>query len=379
MSSNVASKIKKLGLIVNPVAGLGGRVGLKGTDGASIVDEARQLGATPECPQRASEALRVLARIKENIELYCYPFEMGELEARECGFVPIVIGSIDRGHTTSEDTYRAAQAMRDIGVDLLLFAGGDGTARDIYRSIGRSLIVLGIPAGVKMHSAVFALNARSAGEAAISFLTDLSQDSVEEEVMDIDEASFRRGAVVAKLYGYLRVPEAQDYMQSAKSGGFQTERQVIRGIASELAGSIDKDCLCIYGPGTTTRDILAEFGLGKTLLGVDVVLGNRILTRDANEQELLDLIRAHKRAKIVVTIIGQQGYIFGRGNQQISPKILEKVGKNNIIVVASKEKLASLQGRPLLVDTGSETVDKELRGYVRVVTGYSDYVVYRVN
>lgn len=374
----VSNTKKKLGLIVNPIAGIGGRVGLKGSDGASILDEAIQLGAIPESPQRASEALRVLARIKENIDLYCYPFDMGELEARECGFLPIVVGSIQRGHTTSEDTFRAAQEMRDIGTDLLLFAGGDGTARDIYRSVGRTLTVLGIPAGVKMHSAVFALNARNAGEAALTFLTDSDQAYVEEEVMDIDEASFRRGVVAAKLYGYLRVPQAQRYMQSAKSGGFQTEKQVIQGMASELASSIEKDCLSVYGPGTTTRDILAEFGLDKTLLGVDVILGDKIVARDVNEQELLDFLKA-KKAKIVVTIIGQQGYIFGRGNQQISPKIIQKVGKDNILVVASKQKLASLQGRPLLVDTGNETVDAELRGYMRVITGYKDYVVYRVN
>ncbi len=374
----VSNTKKKLGLIVNPVAGIGGRVGLKGSDGASILDEAIQLGAIPESPQRASEALRVLARIKENIDLYCYPFDMGESEARECGFLPIVVGSIQRGHTTSEDTFRAAQEMRDIGTDLLLFAGGDGTARDIYRSVGRTLTVLGIPAGVKMHSAVFALNARNAGEAALTFLTDSDQAYVEEEVMDIDEASFRRGVVAAKLYGYLRVPQAQRYMQSAKSGGFQTEKQVIQGMASELASSIEKDCLSVYGPGTTTRDILAEFGLDKTLLGVDVILGDKIVARDVNEQELLDFLKA-KKAKIVVTIIGQQGYIFGRGNQQISPKIIQRVGKDNILVVASKQKLASLQGRPLLVDTGNETVDAELRGYMRVITGYKDYVVYRVN
>lgn len=379
MTSSAIETKKRLGVLVNPIAGMGGRVGLKGTDGTDIVDEARILGAIPESPKRACEALRILAKIKDRIEIYCYPHGMGESEARECGLSPTVIGSIDREHTTSEDTYRASLEMRDLKVDLLLFAGGDGTARDIYRSIGRSLTVIGIPSGVKMHSAVFALNPRNAGEAAVSFLSSQNPTVTEGEVMDIDEASFRCGVIAAKLYGYLRIPEEQRYMQNAKSGGIQTEKQVVTGMAEELSGQIAKDCMCIVGPGTTTRDVLAQFGLYKTLLGVDVVSGNQIIARDVNESELLRLIESEKEVKIIVTIIGQQGYIFGRGNQQFSPEIIDRVGKDNIIVVASKEKLASLQGRPLLVDTGSDEIDEKLRGYTRVITGYNDYVVYKVN
>ena len=196
--------------------------------------------------------------------------------------------------------------------------------------------------------------------------------------MDIDEASFRKGIVVARLYGYLRTPDERRYMQSVKSGGIQTQKQVIQGMAADLAKNAQEDCLYIYGPGTTTRDIVAEFGLEKTLLGVDVVLGGRIIAKDVNERELTILADGKRKAKIVVTVIGQQGYIFGRGNQQVSPEIIKRVGRDNIIVVASKEKLASLEGRPLLVDTGKEEVDKMLAGYVRVITGFEDYVVYKV-
>jgi predicted polyphosphate/ATP-dependent NAD kinase len=371
---------KKLGLIVNPVAGLGGRVGLKGTDGASVVSEARLLGANPEAPQRAADALRVIVKIKDEIELRTYPKEMGEDEALSCGFSPSVVGSIRSGETTFEDTQRAAIEMRDLGVDLLMFAGGDGTARDICRMIGhdKKITVLGIPAGVKMQSAVFALTARNAGDVAVTFLTSSNPSVVDAEVMDIDEASFRRGLVAARLYGYLQIPEERRFMQSAKSGGTQTEKQVIQGIAADLVKNEQKDYLYIYGPGTTTRDILTELGLEKTLLGVDVILGGRVIATDVNERELARLIDGKKRAKIVVTIIGQQGYIFGRGNQQVSPEIIKNVGKENIIVVASKEKLASLQGKPLLVDTGNQEVDKMLGGYIRVITGLDDYVVYKV-
>ena len=378
-SSEISGK-KKLGLIVNPVAGMGGRVGLKGTDGGDVVKEAKLLGATPEAPQRAKDALRVISRIREKIQLFTYPKEMGEEEATQCGFRPSVIGSIKSGETSSEDTRRAAAEMKNLGVDLLLFAGGDGTARDIYNAMGRDrgLTLLGIPAGVKMYSGVFALNPRSAGDAAVSFLETSTRNVVEAEIMDIDEASFRKGIVVARLYGYLRIPEGRRYMQSVKSGGIQTQKQVIQGMAADLAKNAQEDCLYIYGPGTTTRDIVAEFGLEKTLLGVDVVLGGRIIAKDVNERELTILADGKRKAKIVVTVIGQQGYIFGRGNQQVSPEIIKRVGRENIIVVASKEKLASLEGRPLLVDTGKEEVDKMLAGYLRVITGFEDYVVYKV-
>ena len=175
------------------------------------------------------------------------------------------------------------------------------------------------------------------------------------------------------------IPEGKRFTQAAKSGGFETEKHTIQGIAADLRKSVERDCMYIYGPGTTTRDILAEFGLEKTLLGVDVVLGGQIITKDVNELELVRLIEERKRkSMIVVTVIGQQGYIFGRGNRQISPDIIRRVGRENIVVVASKEKLASLEGKPLLVDTGSEEVDKMLGGYIRVITGYEDYVVYKV-
>ncbi len=368
---------KKLGLIVNPIAGMGGRTGLKGTDGAEVLNAAKLMGASPESPRRAVDALRVLDRIRDQIEVFTYPQEMGETEARQTSFSPTIVGSIKSGETTPEDTQNAAREMKDRGVDLLLFAGGDGTARDVYRAVGQELTVLGIPAGVKMHSAVYAVTPKHAGEAAVNFLTSQVPKTVDAEVMDIDEVSFRKDVIAAKLYGYLRIPEERLFIQNAKSGGAQTERQAIQGVANDLIESMEKDCLYIFGPGTTTRDILLNLGLTKTLLGVDVVLNRQLIAKDVNEAELSRLIKGRK-AKIVVTVIGGQGYIFGRGNQQISTEIITKIGKQNIIVVATKEKLASLHGRPLLVDTGSEVVDKMLRGYVRIRTGYRTYAICKV-
>ncbi len=368
---------KKLGIIINPIAGMGGKTGLKGTDGPEIINKAKRMGASPESPQKAIETLRVIRKITDEVEIFTYPQEMGETEAKQSAFFPTVLGSIKSGETTPEDTQRAAMEMKNLGVDLLLFAGGDGTARDIYNTVGQEVTVLGIPAGVKIHSGVYAVTPRHAGEVAVKFLTSATPETTEAEVMDIDEVSYREGILAAKLYGYLRIPEAREFIQNPKSGGAQTEKHILQDIATDLTNSMEKDCLYIVGPGTTTRDILAHQSLNKTLLGVDVVLNGQLVAKDVNETQLRKLI-VGKKAKIVVTVIGGQGYIFGRGNQQISPEILSKIGKENIIVVATKEKLASLHGRPLLVDTGNVAVDKMLSGYIRVKTGLGNSAVYKV-
>ena len=370
--------VKKLGVIVNPIAGLGGRVGLKGTDGLDVVRMARNLGAEPESPKRTVEALKIVSGIKDRIEVITYPHEMGEEECREAGLRPTVIGSIKKGKTTSNDTKRAAREMVAARVSLLLFSGGDGTARNIYDSVGHKVPVLGVPTGVKIHSAVFAVTPRSAGYVAVMSLEGVLTKNRVAEVMDIDEEAFRHGQVIAKLYGTLRVPEENRYIQSPKSGGIHSEKEALHGIAASVIESMhDPECCFIIGSGTTTRPIMVQLGLENTLLGVDVVRDKKLVANDVTERQLLDLTK-DQRAKIVVTVIGGQGHIFGRGNQQISPRVIRQVGRENIIVVATKEKLASLKGRPLLVDTGDEELDEELSGYLKVTTGYQDYVMYRV-
>jgi predicted polyphosphate/ATP-dependent NAD kinase len=370
--------MKKLGVIVNPIAGLGGRVGLKGTDGDEIVRIARKLGAEPEAPRRAIEALGVISKIKDSIEILTYPNEMGEDECREAGLNPMVIGAIRNGATTPQDTITAAREMVANGVDLLLFAGGDGTARNIYDAIRHKVPALGIPAGVKIHSAVYAVTPRSAGHVAVMFLEGGLTKNRVAEVMDIDEDAFRDGFVTAKLHGTLRVPEESRHVQGPKSGGIQSEKEALQGMAASVIESMaDTDCYFIIGSGTTTRLIMINLGLENTLLGVDVVREKRLVAKDVTEKQLLELIKG-KEAKIVVTVIGGQGHIFGRGNQQISPSVIREVGRENIIVVASKEKLASLRGKPLLVDTGDEALNEALSGYLKVTTGYQNYIMYRV-
>jgi predicted polyphosphate/ATP-dependent NAD kinase len=373
--------VKHLGLIVNPIAGLGGRVGLKGSDGAAIQQQALALGAVPQSLSRATEAIERLTRL-EDLELITYPGEMGEDAARACGFQPRVIGSIQPGGTTAQDTRDAARDMFRLEVDLLLFAGGDGTARDIFSAVGEDLPVLGIPAGVKIHSAVYAVNPRSAGELAALYLQGRVTGLREAEVMDIDEEEFRRGRLSAKLYGYLNVPSRSSLVQNLKMASVGGQASVA-SIAQDIAGTMEDGCLYIIGPGTTTRAIASELGLAKTLLGVDVVLDRKLIAADVNEAQLLEILDTRlqdgpHRARIIVTPIGGQGYIFGRGNQQISPSVIERVGRDNIIVVSTKEKLYALGSEPLRVDTGDRNVDERLSGYLTVVTGYRERAVRKV-
>ena len=371
--------MKTIGLVVNPVAGMGGRVGLKGSDGAEIQAQARALGAKPEAPGRAIQALEVLAREKAGVKLVTWPGEMGEDEARAAGFAPEVLGALESDITSPDDTEAAARAMVERGVDLLLFAGGDGTARNVFHAVGDAVPVLGIPAGVKIHSGVYAVTPRSAGEVVARFVADRIANIRDAEVMDIDEEAFREGRVTARLYGFMRVPEESRFVQSVKAGGRRTEREALAGMAHDVVVRMqaEPERLYIVGPGTTTRSVMEALGLENTLLGVDVVKGGEVVASDVTEQALLELVSG-RPATIVVTVIGGQGHMFGRGNQQLSPRVLHAVGTKNIIVVATKEKLVALNGRPLLVDTGDPEMDRELSGYVRVTTGYHDYTMFRV-
>ena len=378
----------KLGLIVNPIAGMGGSVGLKGTDGAEALRKARVLGAQPEATRRAAAGLRVVAAGMPGITLLTCAGAMGEDAARECGMEPVVVGEmrsdISAYASDGADTRRACGEMRRLGVELLLFAGGDGTARDVCAALGGAgepVAALGIPAGVKMHSAVFALTPRRAGETALRFLRG-ELGVADAEVMDIDEEAFRGGRVSAALYGYIRVPQDAQAVQTGKSAAAVDERDAARGIGERVVADMEEGVVYIIGPGTTTRAIADVMGIRKTLLGVDVALDGRLIAADANESDLLRLTR-DTPAKIVVGVIGGQGYIFGRGNQQISARAIRRVihreGTGNIIVAATRGKLLALGGKPLLVDTGDSALDDELSGYVSVITGVGETHTYRVS
>jgi predicted polyphosphate/ATP-dependent NAD kinase len=373
--------VKKLGLIVNPIAGMGGRCGLKGTDGAEILARACELGAVAEAPARAGLALSRLAGLDEGLEVLTVSGLMGETEAREAGLQPRVLLTTDCDSTTSEDTRRAAQEMAAAGVDLILFAGGDGTARDVYAAAGSDVVCLGVPAGCKIHSGVYGINPRNAGDLAALYLQGKVTKVKQAEVMDIDEEAFREGRVSAELYGYLTVPQDEARVQGGKAGRTQSDENALNAISYYLMDTMDADTLYILGTGGTVFGVKRRLGIAGTLLGVDVTHGRELVAADVTERQLLDLLdeKGGARAKIVVTVIGGQGYIFGRGNQQISPRVIERVGRDDIIVIATKQKLAALGGKPLLVDTGSEEVNSMLTGYMRVVTGYNEQIVARVS
>lgn len=366
-----------LGLIVNPVAGLGGRVGLKGSDGEEIQRRARALGAKPVACARAQAALGPLLPHRDAIALLTYPAEMGEEVARQLGFSPQVIGDIRSGATTASDTRLAASQMRQLGARLILFAGGDGTARDVVDAIGETVPALGIPAGVKIHSACFAISPERAGELALRFLLGQAEQTQLAEVMDLDEEEYRAGRLAPRLYGVLRVPFERQWLQGRKAPTPMAERAALEAIAFDVAESMTPETLYLVGPGSTTRALLEHIGLEKTLLGVDVIRAGQLILQDANEASLLRVLGAGP-AQIVLTPVGGQGYLLGRGNQPISPAVIRRVGPENLVVVSTPHKIHALQGRPLLVDTGDREVDRMLSGYRKVITGYGERIVYRV-
>lgn len=372
------TRIKKIGLIVNPVAGIGGTVGLKGSDGIDIQAKALELGAVKKSNMRAKVALKELLTYKDTIEIVTYPKEMGENISKELGFKTKVIGEIEDKKTTGEDTEEAAKKMLEEKVDIILFAGGDGTARNIYSAVKGKILVLGIPAGVKIHSAVYALNPQSAGKLIKLFLDGETVEIQEAEVMDIDEDAFREGRVTARLYGYLNVPYEKRYVQNMKSGGVAGEKAVLEGIANHVISNMEEDSLYIIGPGTTTRDIMEKLNLKHTLLGIDLIYNKEIIKYDANEKDILKTLDKYKKAKIIVTTIGGQGYIFGRGNQQISSEVIKKVKKENINIVTTEDKLNQNFMAPLVVDTGDLEVDEYLKGYYKIIIGYENMIMYKV-
>ena len=370
---------KRLGVIVNPIAGMGGRVGLKGTDTAEIVEQARSLGAVPEAPGRAVETLRqIVSALDNDIDVLAAPGEMGDDEARAAGMTPAVVGKAHGGPTTPGDTVDSARRMVDAGVDLLLFAGGDGTARNICEAIGDRLPVIGVPAGVKIHSAVYATTPRAAADLVARHLGRQPLPLRDAEVMDIDEDAFRGGAVSAKLYGFMKVPYESTLVQGVKAGRSGGDEASLDDIVFEMADRMQTDHLYVLGPGTTTRAVAAHLGVEKTLLGVDLVLEGKLIAADVTEAQILEAIEG-RVARIVVTPIGGQGHVFGRGNQQISPAVIKKVGREGIVVIATPEKLASFSGAPLLVDTGDPEMDAMLTGYIRIITGFKREAVYKVS
>jgi predicted polyphosphate/ATP-dependent NAD kinase len=358
---------KTLGFIVNPIAGMGGAVGLKGTDGKDILEKAINLGAEPVAPARAESFLSELKSIRKDVRLIVGAGLMGETEARKHGYVCKVFGE-KREETKPEDTVETAKRIVEEGVDLLIFCGGDGTARDVLNAVDKQVPVLGVPTGVKMHSAVFAVDPKAAARITSRFLRK-QLPLWEAEVMDIDEEAFRRGRVSARLHGYLLTPYEPTLIQVAKMASPMTKSDLRNqaALAVYVIETMEPDVVYIISAGTTTRTIGDLLDEKKTLLGVDLFCNKKIVAKDVNEKQILEKIK-DKTARIIVTPIGGQGFIFGRGNQQISPEVIRQVGIDNIIVIATENKMKNLKS--LKVDTGDTELDAEFRGTIKVVTDY---------
>jgi len=366
----------KLGLIVNPVAGLGGTVALKGSDGANTAAKAIELGAEPKANSRTKAALEVLLPYKERLTIYTVNGDMGEQTAKVLGFNVEVVYNTS-AITTPDDTEQAAKVLKDFGVDLVLFAGGDGTARNICHAIEDTIPVLGIPAGCKIHSGVYAITPKAAGRVVEMLVKGELVTLADADVMDIDEDAFRQGTVKAKRYGEMQTPSEVRYMQAVKNGGKETDELVLADIAAHVVSQMDEDTFYIMGSGSTVEAIMEEMGLENTLLGVDLIKDQTLVAQDLTAKQLLELTH-DQSTKLVITLIGGQGHIFGRGNQQLSPALIRVIGKENIIVVATKTKLQALNGRPLICDTGDGELDDELTGYIKVTTGFNDHIMYAV-
>ena len=364
---------KTIGLIVNPVAGMGGSVGLKGTDG-EMFKKSLELGANPVTPARTKDFLTHIKN-KQEIIIYAAPGKMGEEYVKSFDIQLEVIGAVDE-ETTAEDSKKIAREMFNDGIKLLIFVGGDGTARDIYDAVDSKIPVIAVPSGVKVFSSVFAVSARAAAGLVDAFIE--GTDFTEEEVLDIDESAFREGKLASRLYGSLLVPNVRKLLQAGKEASSTSSSAIEnkKEVAQYVVEGMDHNILYLLGPGTTVKAVTDELKLHKTLLGIDAIFDGELVGTDLNEKCILELFKKYKKKKVIVTPLGGNGFIFGRGNKQFTPEVIKKTGKENIIVIGIKDKVNSLEC--LRVDTGNHEVDKLLFGYIRVITGYKEEMLMEV-
>jgi predicted polyphosphate/ATP-dependent NAD kinase len=365
----------KMGFIVNPIAGMGGRVGLKGTNG--MLKEALARGAKPIASAKAKE---FLAKLKElqlegSIEILTCRAPMGEEEVKAAGLTAQILPMSLESETTAEDSKLAVRFLVKSKVDLIVFVGGDGTARNILdamREVG-NVLVLGVPSGVKMYSGIFAASALDAAEVVQAFLENATQ-TIDFEIMDVDETAVRQDRLSVNLYGFLKGPFVPMRLVGSKQTSPETldEHENQMATARFIVENMDPKATYILGPGTTIKCIADLLDVEKTLLGVDIYRDKTVI-KDVNEQRILREIKGWQNVWMMLSPIGRQGMLLGRGNQQISPEIIKRVGKEKIIVAATRSKIQGIEGKILRVDTGAPEVDNMLKGYIRVVTDYREW------
>ncbi len=362
----------KIGFLINPIAGMGGAVGLKGTDD-QLYFLALRKGAKPVAPKRAERFLNRL--LQENFK----GFLIVANGVMGCEYMPktylrhkcLEIPTHPR--TTKKDTVGVVKEMMKEGVDLIVFVGGDGTARDILDVIDGKTPILGVPSGVKMYSGVFAVSPEAAAEVVRAYAEGKAEVIVT-NVADADEEAINKGFLKVKVYGLAKAPAVEQLITPTKDFGNYSDSEAKKAIAEYFRDEyIKPDNLYLLGPGTTIKALADALGVEKTLLGVDALWNNSLVGKDLDEEGILDLFSKYRNPHIVITIIGAQGYIFGRGNQQLSPKVIRAVGKGKIHILATPSKLAKI--KYLLIDTGDYELDIELSGYYRIITGYREETV----
>jgi predicted polyphosphate/ATP-dependent NAD kinase len=365
LPSSPRSEIRKIGFLINPVAGMGGAVGLKGTDG--LAQEAVARGAKPMASLQAKEALNLLRGESDRLFFFSASGEMGEQALKECGLHYSTDYQAPR-NSGAKDTKAVCKIFLEKRVDLILFCGGDGTARDVAAAVGLQVPILGIPAGVKMHSGVFAVSPQAAATLASGYLQGELRVR-ETEIVDVDEELYRSGELQTRLYATARTPYQPALVQERKRIYESASEEEFKDQIAIFASEFMRDgSAYILGAGTTTARIAGQLGVEKTLLGMDVVKDGRLLIKDASEKDLLRLLDGEKSVKIIVSPIGAQGFILGRGNQQISAEVLRRVGEENLIIVSTPHKLSELDH--LLVYAGDADLDRSIAGRRLVVTGY---------
>jgi predicted polyphosphate/ATP-dependent NAD kinase len=366
----VKNRMRSLGFLVNPYAGIGGPTAQKGSDDPAFAALVRSQGTVLSAPVRAKRAISAFLQSFKAAHVVTGAGPLGQ------DHVPMatVLNVAETTHS-AEDTRSLVAAMQG-KVDLILFCGGDGTARDVAAANTSGVPILGIPAGVKMHSGVFARSPERAGQAAATYLKDADSPVELVEILDIDEAARRDGRLSARLFTVARSPVARGIRQNPKAGEGDLVAETDAALA-EYVRRMQPDCLYILGPGTTMAALKNRLG-GGTLLGVDLARNGSIIARDQTEAQLLDRMNTDDPARIVLTVVGGQGFILGRGNQQISARVINRVGRERIDVICASDKLNALNPQELTVDTGDVALDAQLSGYWQVTTGPGRRQVVRV-
>ena len=384
-----SAPLLRIGLVVNPLAGIGGAVGLQGSDGEVVQRAARERDGKPRGEERLSiflQALRTRLGGDFGRLAWCtWGGVMGAQILSSYGVIAQVAGE-PAAQTSAQDTQLAVKTLGARHVDLLIFVGGDGTARDVLTAADEHTCVLGLPAGVKMHSGVFAISPSAAADIVAGLAQGSLVGRIPREVRDYvpaakDATNAKHQAVATKRYGELWVPEAAGYLQQMKVGGKEDEDLVVQEIVSFFLDhpEIYSGKALVMGPGSTCLAIKQALGLNGALLGCDVLLPTGEAMENATSADLLNLASQHT-LHVLVSFTRHQGFLLGRGNQQLSAEVLHALSwKQDVTILGSRTKLATLDQRPMLVDTGDARLDQQLSGLVSVLTGYDDFLLYRVS